>query len=252
MQGIALHAPVAPVVSLTGVAVERAVSRANVEVAHNADGQQGFVVIEVGGAVGVDGVDQPVAIVVDAVGALWASAGVGHGQTVAVAVGVVVAGGVARRRRIPIHLVDRYFGGSCGVRRPQRSGAAIAHQRRPEQAGAEANAGAHPQIVSQLPLRSPPMIALPTLSRAAALSAPSPRFYGAPLRWGRSLPGSRRGLRTGEIVALRWGQVDLERPRIHVRESVGGLLGRPDERPFRAHQGRRDRVAAALRTEGWR
>lgn len=36
--------------------------------------------------------------------------------------------------------------------------------------------------------------------------------------------GALGGLRTGEILALRWEHVDLERGRIHVRESTGGPL----------------------------
>jgi integrase len=36
--------------------------------------------------------------------------------------------------------------------------------------------------------------------------------------------GSMAGLRTGEVLALRWEHVDLEKRRIHVRESVKGPL----------------------------
>lgn len=36
--------------------------------------------------------------------------------------------------------------------------------------------------------------------------------------------GALGGLRTGEVLALRWEHVDLERRRIHVRESIGGSL----------------------------
>lgn len=34
------------------------------------------------------------------------------------------------------------------------------------------------------------------------------------------------GLRTGEVLALRWRHVDLQARRIHVRESVNGPPGR--------------------------
>ncbi len=36
--------------------------------------------------------------------------------------------------------------------------------------------------------------------------------------------GALAGLRTGEVLALRWAQVDLETRRIHVRESLKGPL----------------------------
>ena len=36
--------------------------------------------------------------------------------------------------------------------------------------------------------------------------------------------GAMAGLRTGEVLALRWDHVDMERRRIHVRESVKGRL----------------------------
>ena len=36
--------------------------------------------------------------------------------------------------------------------------------------------------------------------------------------------GALAGLRTGEVLALRWEHVDLEHGRIHVRESTGGPL----------------------------
>lgn len=36
--------------------------------------------------------------------------------------------------------------------------------------------------------------------------------------------GAMAGLRTGEVLALRWEHVDIERRRIHVRESVNGRL----------------------------
>ena len=36
--------------------------------------------------------------------------------------------------------------------------------------------------------------------------------------------GALGGLRTGEVLALRWAHVDLARRRIHVRESTGGPL----------------------------
>ena len=42
--------------------------------------------------------------------------------------------------------------------------------------------------------------------------------------------GALAGLRTGEILALRWDHVDLDRRRIHVRESVGGPLKDDDSR----------------------
>ena len=42
--------------------------------------------------------------------------------------------------------------------------------------------------------------------------------------------GALGGLRTGEILALRWENVDLETRRIHVRESTGGPLNDDDSR----------------------
>jgi integrase len=42
--------------------------------------------------------------------------------------------------------------------------------------------------------------------------------------------GSMGGLRTGEILALRWEHVDLATRRIHVRESIGGPLKDNDSR----------------------
>lgn len=36
--------------------------------------------------------------------------------------------------------------------------------------------------------------------------------------------GALAGLRTGECLGLRWPHVDLERRRIHIRESIGGPL----------------------------
>jgi integrase len=42
--------------------------------------------------------------------------------------------------------------------------------------------------------------------------------------------GALGGLRTGEVLALRWAHVDLEQGRIHVRESTGGPLKDEDSR----------------------
>jgi integrase len=42
--------------------------------------------------------------------------------------------------------------------------------------------------------------------------------------------GALVGLRTGEVLALRWGHVDLATRRIHVRESIGGPLKDNDSR----------------------
>ncbi len=42
--------------------------------------------------------------------------------------------------------------------------------------------------------------------------------------------GALGGLRTGEILALRWENVDLDTRRIHVRESTGGPLKDDDSR----------------------
>jgi len=42
--------------------------------------------------------------------------------------------------------------------------------------------------------------------------------------------GALAGLRTGEVLALRWEHVDLEHRRIHVRQSIGGPLKDEDSR----------------------
>jgi integrase len=42
--------------------------------------------------------------------------------------------------------------------------------------------------------------------------------------------GAMGRLRTGKVHALRWDQVDLERRRIHFRESIGGPLKDEDSR----------------------
>jgi integrase len=42
--------------------------------------------------------------------------------------------------------------------------------------------------------------------------------------------GATGGLRTGEILALKWAHVDLPGRRIHVRESIGGPLKDEDSR----------------------
>jgi len=42
--------------------------------------------------------------------------------------------------------------------------------------------------------------------------------------------GALGGLRTGEVLALRWEHIDLERQRIHVQESTGGPLKDEDSR----------------------
>jgi integrase len=75
--------------------------------------------------------------------------------------------------------------------------------------------------------------------------------------------GARAGLRTGEVFALRWEHVDLERRRIHVRESVKGPLKDKDSRvvpvlnplvpiltEWRLKTGGRGRVVPPLRRDG--
>lgn len=42
--------------------------------------------------------------------------------------------------------------------------------------------------------------------------------------------GALAGLRTGEVFALKWAQIDLGTRRIHVRESVKGPLKDKDSR----------------------
>ncbi len=75
--------------------------------------------------------------------------------------------------------------------------------------------------------------------------------------------GALAGLRTGEVFALRWEHVDLERRRIHVRESVKGPLKDKDSRvvpvlnplvpiltAWRLETGGRGRVVPPLRRDG--
>jgi integrase len=77
--------------------------------------------------------------------------------------------------------------------------------------------------------------------------------------------GALAGLRTGEVLALRWPHVDLATRRIHVRESVGGPLKDDESRvvliqdallavltPWRAKSGGEGPVVLPMRADGRR
>ncbi len=60
------------------------------------------------------------------------------------------------------------------------------------------------------------------------------------------------GLRRGELLGLRWRDVDVERRVLHVRQTVGSLRGHPEFKPPKTRSSRRDvpvpePVIAALR-----
>ena len=63
----------------------------------------------------------------------------------------------------------------------------------------------------------------------------------------------RSGLRTGEVLALRWAHVDIAGRRIHVRESVDGPLKDDDSRMVPIQDALHPVLAAwKLRTAGLR
>jgi hypothetical protein len=75
--------------------------------------------------------------------------------------------------------------------------------------------------------------------------------------------GALAGLRTGEVFAVRWEQIDLARRRIHVRESVKGPLKDNNSRVvpildrllpvlqgWKLRTGGKGRVIPALRSDG--
>jgi integrase len=48
------------------------------------------------------------------------------------------------------------------------------------------------------------------------------------------------GLRRGELLGLRWRDIDFDRRVLHVRQTVGSLRGRPEFKPPKTRSSRRD------------
>lgn len=164
-QRIAPQGPVAQIVSLAGVAVELAIPPARLEITRRT--AELLLVLVIGrGAVGIHRVDQPVAVVVQAVRTLGPRAGVRHRRT-----DPTVRGRFARVARSCVGVADVPGAAAAAVDRTDAAGiAAVTRRQRPGPASREDQCGnpdrpagrvGHPAIVSP-PARFRPRDAEPS------------------------------------------------------------------------------------------